>query len=175
MGIVEIGGDSRAGHDGNKLDRSEIDGVEVDGSEVEVDEVRKKVQKTSKSKNSSKSKKTIGSLNFLTPRAKLAFTKLRQAFLKAPILHHFNPECHIQIETDVSGYSINRVLSQLISDDLSQWHSVAFFSRKMITVVIRYKTNDSKLLAIVETFKTWRHYLKSTQHEVLVLTDHNNF
>ena len=94
-----VDGGSRAGRG-----RSMMDDVEVDGGEVEVDEVGKKAR------NLSKSKKMVGS-DFLTPGAKLAFTELRQAFLKAPILHHFDPERHIQIETDVSGYAIGGVLS----------------------------------------------------------------
>ena len=56
-GEVEVGGDSRAGHDG-----SERNGSKVDGGEVGDDEVGKKVQ------NLSKSKKTVR-LNFLTPGA----------------------------------------------------------------------------------------------------------
>ena len=44
----------------------------------------------------------------------------------------------------------------------------------MIPAETRYETYDGELLAIVEAFKTWRHYLKRSQHEVLVLTDHNN-
>ena len=44
----------------------------------------------------------------------------------------------------------------------------------MIPAETRYKTYDGELLAIVEAFKTWRHYFKRSQHEVLVLTDHNN-
>ena len=144
-----------------------MDDVEVDGDKVEVDEVGKKARKTSKSQ------KTVGS-DFLTPRAKLAFTELRQAFLKAPILHHFDPERHIRIEMDASGYAIGGVLSQLTSDNLGRWHPVAFFSRKMISAETKYETHDGELLAIVEAFKTWRHYLEGSQHEVLVLTDHNN-
>ena len=108
-GRVEVGG-SRAERGGNKLDRSRNDDNEVDGNEVEDDEVGTKVQKLSKSKNLSKSKKTIES-DFLTLRAKLAFTKLKQAFLKALILLHFDPECHIWIEADASGYTIGGVLS----------------------------------------------------------------
>ena len=42
-------------------------------------------KKLSKSKNPA----------FLTADAKQAFTQLRQAFTKAPILSHFDPECHI--------------------------------------------------------------------------------
>ena len=108
---VGVGGNSRARHAKSEIDRSGMDDVEVDGSEVEVDEVGKKFQKLSKSKNLSKSKKTVRSSDFLIPRAKLAFTKLRKAFFKVLILYHFNPECHIQIETDVSGYAIGGVLN----------------------------------------------------------------
>ena len=103
-------GSSRAGRDGSKLDDgSGMDDVKVDGSEVEVGE---------KSRNLSKSKKTES--DFLTSRARKAFTKLRQAFIKASILHHFDKERHIWVETDASGYVIGRVLSQLTSDDLGQ-------------------------------------------------------
>ena len=92
--------------------------------------------------------------DFLTPGAKLAFTKLGQAFLKALILYHFDPERHIWIEMNVSGYAIGGVLSQLTSDDLGRWHPVAFFSCKMIPAETRYETHNSELLTIVETFKT---------------------
>ena len=120
------------------------------------------------------SKNSNGATGYLTPDAKQAFTQLRQAFTEAPILRHFDPECHIRIETDASGYAIGGVLSQLTSDNLGQWHPVAFYSRKMIPAETRYKTHDGELLAIVEAFKTWRHHLKGCKHKVLVLTNHNN-
>ena len=44
----------------------------------------------------------------------------------------------------------------------------------MIPAETRYKTHNNELLAIVEAFKTWRHYLEGCKHEVLVLTNHNN-
>ena len=142
-GGVGVGG-SKAGRGGSKLgDGSGMDDVEVDGGEVEVGE---------KGRNSSKSKKTES--GFLTSGARKAFTELRQAFIKAPILHHFDPERHIRIETDASGYAIGEVLSQLTSDDSGQWHPVAFFLGKMISAETRYETQDGELLAIVETFKT---------------------
>ena len=93
-GGVGVGSNSKAGRDKSELDRSRMDDVEVDGTEVEDNEVGKKVQKTSKFKNLSKSKKTVES-SFFTPRARLAFIELRQTFVKAPILHHFDPKCHI--------------------------------------------------------------------------------
>ena len=109
---VRIGNNSRTKRDDSKLDEIKIGNNKVD------DKTGKKSQNPTKSKNLSKSKKTES--GFLTSEAKRVFTKLRQAFIKAPILHHFNPEHHIQFETDVSGYAIGGVLSQLTSDDLSQ-------------------------------------------------------
>ena len=44
----------------------------------------------------------------------------------------------------------------------------------MILVKTWYETYDGKLLAIIEVFKRWRHYLKGCKYEVLILTDHNN-
>ena len=91
-----------------------------------------KTSKKAKSKNLFKFKKTIGSLDFFISGAKLAFTKLWQMFFKALILHYFDPEHHIRNKTDVSDYATGGIFSQLISDNLSQWHLVAFFSQKMI-------------------------------------------
>ena len=38
----------------------------------------------------------------------------------------------------------------------------------------RYETHDSKHLAIVEAFKTWKNYLERFQHEVFIFINHNN-
>ena len=109
-GVVGVGDDNKARQDGSKLDRSKVDDDEVDRGKVD-DEVGKKGQKTSKSKKSSKSKKTVGSLDFLTSGTKLVFSKLRQTFLKAPILYYFDLKRHIRIETDALGYAISGVFS----------------------------------------------------------------
>ena len=50
-------------------------------------------------------------LNFFTLGARLAFTKLRPAFVKAPILYHSDPEYHIRVKMDALGYAIAVVLS----------------------------------------------------------------
>ena len=146
---------------------------------------KSKSGKSSKSRNPSNSRATEEP-KFLTSEARKAFNHLKQAFIEAPILRDFDPERHIRIETDASGYAIGGVLSQLTSDqltssdsnssksDIGQWHPVAYFSRKMIPAETRYETHDGELLAIVEAFKTWRHYLEGCKHEVLVLTDYNN-
>ena len=118
--------------------------------------------------------KHLNGAGFLTPEARLAFIQLRKALSEALILRHFDPEYYIRIETDASGYAIGWVLCQLILDNLGQWHPDSYFSQKMILTETCYKTHDGKLLAIVEAFKTWRHYLEGCKHKVLVLTTHNN-
>ena len=144
----------------------------------------KKSKKPSKSRNSPNFNITEAGPSFLTPDARTAFNRLQITFTEAPILWHFDPEYHIRIETDALGYAIGRVLSQMTSGtspngvvikaDLSQWHLLAFFSRKIILAEIRYKIHDGEFLAIVEAFKTWRHYFEGCKHKILVLTDYNN-
>ena len=87
----------------------------------------------------------------------------------ALILNHFDLEHYILIETDTSGYTISKILSQRILDDLSQWHLVAFFSKKMILTETWYKAYDKELLAIIEAFKTWKYYLKAASIKFLYL------
>ena len=78
--------------------------------------------------------------NFLTLNAKKVFNHLQLAFVKAPILQNFDLKSHIQIKTDASGYTIDKVLSQLklnsdtsLNDlnsnksDFDQWYLVAYF------------------------------------------------
>ena len=99
---------------------------------------------------------------FLTSNAKKALNYLRQAFIEVPILRHFNLECHIRIETNASDYTIRKVLSQPISNQVTSdrtirlnvdCHTLAYFSKKMIFAETRYKTHEGKLWAIVEAFK----------------------
>ena len=128
-----------------------------------------KVSKITKSKST---KSSSGS-GFLTPEARIVFIWLRQALTKAPILQHFDLECHIKIKTDAFKYAIGGVLNKLTLQ-MSQRNPMAFFSRKMIPVETCYETHDGELLAIIEALKTWHHYLEGCKHKVLMLTNYNN-
>ncbi|KAG1536699.1 hypothetical protein G6F49_012934 [Rhizopus delemar] len=101
-----------------------------------------------------------------------SFQQLKTAFTSAPILHHFDPSSKIIIETDASDFAIAGVLSQYGSDSLL--HPVAFYSRKLNTTEVNYDIYDKELLAIIECFKTWRHYLQGAFHQITVYTDHKN-
>ncbi len=94
-------------------DRAKISGVKLLGGKNSKNST--KVQNSAKSKVSkATSPETAPEARFfLTPESRLAFTRLRLAFTKAPIPHHFDLERYIRIETDASGYAIGDVLSQL--------------------------------------------------------------
>lgn len=104
--------------------------------------------------------------------ANAAFLRLKDRFSSAPILRHFEVARAIRVETDASAFAISGILSQLFED--GRWHPIAFVSRKLQAAELNYETYDLELLAIVYSFKQWRHYLEGTQHTIQVLTDHNN-
>lgn len=119
----------------------------------------------------SKDGRKAGLMEWLKPQQS-AFEALKSAFTTAPVLRHFDPTRRIRVETDASVFAVGAILSQLFEDE--QWHPVAFWSRKMIPAETNYETYDQELLAIVASFKHWRHYLEGSAFPVEVLTDHNN-
>ncbi len=102
-----------------------------------------------------------------------AFLELLGAFQKAPLLCHYNPELAIRLETDASDAALGGILSQL-QKDTNKWHPIAFFSRQFKGAEVNYSTPDKELMAIVECFKHWRHYLEGSCHTIEVWSDHQN-
>ena len=137
-----------------------------------------------KSGNSPKFNAKKNGPSFLPSETRVAFNRLRLAFIKALIFWHFHPKCYIQMTTNWLGYAINGVLNQLIfgtshdrvltKANLSQLHLVAIFFRNKISGKTQYKTHNNELLAIIKVFKIWRHYLEICKHEVFILRNHTN-
>ena len=76
------------------------------------------------------------------------------------------------LETDASDFALRVVLSQMGADE--KLHSVAFYSQKFSVAEINYKIYDKELLAIVDSFQEWRHFLKGAANLMAVYTDHKN-
>ena len=93
----------------NKLDDSE---GTISGG-VDVDDFRKSNKKLSKSKKSTISNNggATKEPKFLNSSIRDAFNLLQQAFIKASIFWHFDVECYMWIETDISSYAIGGILS----------------------------------------------------------------
>ncbi len=109
--------------------------------------------------------------DFLTPEARRSFQEFVATFTNLPFLVQFNAKRPIKLETDDSGYAISGILSQ---KQETEWKVVAYFPRKMIDDKRNYKIHDAEFLAIVESFRHWRHHLEQRYHIVEVLTDHSN-
>ena len=120
---------------------------------------------------SSKNDKKFKLFSFSANTQKM-FILLCKVFTNVSILVHFDSVLKIKIETDASNFVLTDIISQLLTNE--EWHSVAFWSRKMISSESRYKTHDQKLLVIVIIFKYWCHYLEDSYQIIEILTDHNN-
>ena len=101
-----------------------------------------------------------------------AFCRLLQAFQEAPLLRHFDPKKPIRIETDASNFAMAGILSQ--PDDQGRWHPVAFWSRAFRGPELNYGTPDQEMMAIIESFRHWRHYVEGAPDPIEVLSDHQN-
>jgi len=101
-----------------------------------------------------------------------AFETLKKAFTTAPILTHPDFQKLFFLETDASDFALGAILSQPDKDGCL--HPIAFHSRKFTAAKINYEIHDKELLAIVNSFQEWRHFLEGAQHPVTVYTDHKN-
>lgn len=111
----------------------------------------------------------------LTSEAIAAFNRLKEYFLQAPLLRHFDPLLRIMIETDASQFAIGGILSQLFGEGTeARWHPIAFYSKKLSPTESRYEVHDTELMAIVYAFRNWGQYLRGAPETVAVRTDHNN-
>jgi hypothetical protein len=114
----------------------------------------------------------------MTPAARQAFEKLKEAFMSPPVLAHFDPDKPILLVTDASGFAYAAILLQPIGDNpsprLSEYHPVAYMSHKMTDTQRRWEVHDQELLAIVSAFQEWRHYLEGSRLPVRVQSDHAN-
>lgn len=107
-----------------------------------------------------------------TPAMAHSFQKLKEAFMTAPILAHFDPEKPTTVETDASDFALGGVMSQ--KADGGKLHPIAFHSRKLLPTEMNYEIHDKELLAVVDCFTRWRRYLEGSKFRVDVFTDHHN-
>ena len=105
---------------------------------------------------------------------KKAFKALKEVFIKAPILTHFNPDREIQIEIDASDYITARVLSQKDNKDILR--PVTFISYKITLQKYNYEIYNKELLTIIRTFK--EQYLELVEtpigNPIKILTNYKN-
>ncbi|KAH9268689.1 hypothetical protein BASA83_009169, partial [Batrachochytrium salamandrivorans] len=77
-----------------------------------------------------------------------------------------------RLKSSTLDYAISGVLSQY--DDTDVLRPIAFYARQMNSAERNYEIYDKELLAVVDSFKHWRHFLQGGHHPVTVLCDHKN-
>jgi len=75
------------------------------------------------------------------------------------------------LETDTSDYALAAILSTWSNGEVCP---IAFHSRAFSAIEINYDVHNKELLAIVEVFKKWQHYLEGIAVPVEVYMDHKN-
>ena len=100
------------------------------------------------------------------------FKRIKALFTDETILQGHDPEKKQTVETDTSQWAIAVYLSQ--SDDGKRGKPITFHSRKLTPAEQNYDIHDKELLAIMDAFKHWRHYLQGARHEIAVVMDHKN-
>jgi len=75
------------------------------------------------------------------------------------------------IETDTSDFALGCILSQYLGKRL---HPVAFHSQTLNDAERNYEIHHKELLAILEAFREWKHYLLGADDPVTVYTDDQN-
>src|ERR1700761_9484522 len=101
-----------------------------------------------------------------------AFQELKKRICEDPVLIQPDQKKPFEVEVDASNYAIGAVLMQ--KDDKNVMHPVAFFSKTMNDAQRNYDVYNRELLALIEMFRHWRHYLHQATHKVRVHTDHAN-
>lgn len=103
-----------------------------------------------------------------------SFKRLKEAFSTAQVLHRWEPDLPVTIETDASNFAWSAVASQDVgADPRLRRRPVAFLSRSFKAAELNYDIHDKELLAIIEALREWRHYVLGGP-PFNIVTDHQN-
>ena len=79
----------------------------------------------------------------LSEAALKVFKALKKIFTSASLLHYFNENKLMRVETDTSEFTIDRILTQQFEvDSQLHWLSVAYYSKKLLNTEIWYDTDE---------------------------------
>ncbi|CAC5367310.1 unnamed protein product [Mytilus coruscus] len=102
-----------------------------------------------------------------TSETQIAFEKLKQALVTAPILVHAKMNKPFHVTADTSNSAIGYYLSQL--DETGRERVIAYEGRSLSKAERNWSTSDLEYLAVLEAIREYRSYLTV---EFTVFTDH---
>jgi len=80
----------------------------------------------------------------------MAFKTIKEAFTRALLLRHWEPDSPLVLKTDASDLALAAILSIHTNGDI---HPITFHSQTLQAAELNYDVHDKGLLAIVEAFK----------------------
>ncbi|KAG5725340.1 hypothetical protein E4T56_gene6725 [Termitomyces sp. T112] len=98
------------------------------------------------------------------PLEQMAFDALKCTMTLGPILLFPDDNSPFQVEADSSDFATEAILSQQSLEN-GEWHSVTFYSKSLNAVEQIYKIYNKEMLAIIQLFEEWWHFLEGTWHK----------
>ena len=86
-----------------------------------------------------------------------SFSDLRQALISAPVLQLANLDLPFRVVTDASDVALGGVLLQ--QDRNSDWHPIAYTSRRLRKEECNYTAMERETLAVIHALRVWKLYL----------------
>lgn len=104
-----------------------------------------------------------------TEEADLAFHKLKESLVSAPVLSCPDYSLPFEVHTDASNYGIGGMLTQNID---GKEHPIAYMSRSLSATEKNYSITERETLAVITAIEHWRCYLENGKR-FTVYTDHS--
>ena len=101
------------------------------------------------------------------PDQEAAFSRLKTALLKAPVVHQPDMDKAFHVSTDASQHRVGAVLYQVVNGEKKY---VSFMSKALKKGQQNYSATKRELLVIVYTLKRWEPFLAGTKFSIK--TDH---
>jgi len=96
-------------------------------------------------------------------RQENTFKKLKERFVKEPVLAAPDLDKKIRMEVDTLDYAMGGVLFIECEDML--WRPVLFLSKSLNEIERNYKIHNKEMLAVIRGLKNWRHLLEGAKYK----------
>lgn len=104
-----------------------------------------------------------------TDEAEVAFKKLKECLVSAPVLSCPDYNLPFEVHTDASNYGIGGMLTQSIN---GKEHPIAYMSKSLTAAEKNYSITERETLAVLVALEHWRCYLENGK-TFTVYTDHS--
>jgi hypothetical protein len=99
-----------------------------------------------------------------------AWQLLKTAILAAPVLMAYDEDLPVICHTDACDEALAGAVEHELPN--GEIRPIGFYSKKLNPAERNYSVHDKELLAIVKTFKDFRHILQGSKDPVIVYSDH---